>query len=380
MSKRDYYEILGVDKNATEQEIKKAYRQKAIQYHPDKNPNNKEAEEKFKEAAEAYEVLSNPDKRARYDRFGHQGINSSGGNGGFSMNMEDIFSRFGNIFEGFGFGSHFEGNHSSHYQTIRKGTNIRIKVKLTLEEVAKGVEKNIKVNKYVACKECKTTGAKNPDAVKTCQTCKGNGYTVRIQQSLLGQMQVQQECYQCHGEGKIITDKCSQCAGNGIVKGEDIINIKIPAGVGHGMQLSMSGKGNASPHNGVNGDLIVVIEEEKHPVFERDGNNIYLEYYISFAQAALGDTVEIPTLDGKAKVKIAAGTQSSTLLRLNGKGIPQMRGYGSGDLIVNLNVWVPKRLSKEEKQMMETLAKSENFQPQQPKQASFFQRIKRFFE
>ncbi|MDR1793654.1 MAG: molecular chaperone DnaJ [Bacteroidales bacterium] len=386
MKKRDYYEVLGVAKNATEQEIKKAYRQKAIQYHPDKNPGNKEAEEKFKEAAEAYEVLSNAEKRARYDQFGHDAVSGASGGGGFNMNVEDILSKYGFIFENFGFGTFGGsfgggGGFSSHRQPERRrGTNIRIRVKLTLEEIAKGVDKNLKVNKYIACKECHSTGAKSADAVKTCPTCKGRGFTVHVQQSVFGQMQMQQPCHQCRGEGKIITDKCPHCSGNGIVKGEEVINVKIPAGVENGMQLSLSGKGNAAKDNGRNGDLIVLVEEEKHSIFERDGNNIYMEYYISFTQAAMGATVEIPTLDGKAIIKIAPGTQPSTLLRLNGKGIPTMRGYGCGDLIVNVNVWVPKKLTKEEKQMLETLSTAENFQPQPPKQASFFQRVKRFFE
>jgi len=378
MAKRDYYEVLGVSKTANEQEIKKAYREKALQYHPDRNPDNTEAEEKFKEAAEAYEVLSNADKRARYDQFGHAGIGASGG--GF-QNMEDIFSHFGSIFEEFGIGgfrSNFGGRHSG--KVVRKGTNIRIKVKLSLEEIAKGVEKNIKVQKQISCDACQGTGAKNPDAVKTCPTCRGTGYTVHVQQSVFGAMQMRSECYACHGEGKIITDKCPKCYGSGTVKGEEVITIKIPPGVANGMQLTVRGKGNAAPNKGINGDLFVLVEEESHPIFERDGNNIYLEYYVSFSQAALGDTIEIPTLDGKARVKITSGTQPGTLLRLNGKGLPDLHGYGKGDLIVNVNVWIPKHLSKEEKQMVEQLSKSENFKPQPPKQASFFQRIRRIFE
>ena len=378
MQKRDYYEILEVEKTASAQEIKQAYRKKALEYHPDRNPGNKEAEDKFKEAAEAYEVLSSDDKRARYDRYGHAGM---GGFGGQSMNMEDIFSQFGSIFEGFGFGgfSGFGGG-SSRGSSVQKGTNIRIKVKLTLEEIAKGVEKNIKVQKYLKCDSCNGSGAKSSDAVKTCSTCNGYGYTVRSQQSIFGQMQVQAECHTCHGTGKMITDKCTKCSGNGIVKGEDVTNIRIPAGVSEGMQFAMRGKGNAAPNNGVNGDLLVLVQEEKHPVFERDGNNLYIEHYISFSQAALGDSIEIPVLEGKAKVKIAPGTQPSTLLRLNGKGLPDVHGYSKGDLIVNVNVWVPKKLSKDEKHMMEKIAKSENFKPEPPKQASFFQRVKHFFE
>ena len=382
MAKRDYYEVLGVAKNADEQEIKKAYRKKAIQYHPDKNPDNKEAEEKFKEAAEAYEVLSNPEKRQRYDQFGHAGVGGASGAQGFSsMNMEDIFSRFGSIFEDFGFGGFSSGrSYSSRYQSVQRGSNIRIKVKLTLEEIHKGVEKNIKVKKYVACKACNTTGAKSENAVKTCPTCRGSGYTVRVQQSIFGAMQMQTECSHCQGTGKIITDKCTQCLGNGIVKGEEEINIKIPPGVSNNMQLTVSGKGNAAPNHGGNGDLFVLIEEIPHELFERDGNNLYLEHYITFPQAVLGTNVDIPTIDGKARIKIAAGTQSGILLRLHGKGLPEIQSYRKGDLIVNVNVWIPKTLTKEEKQMVESFMNSDNFQPKEQKQSSFFKRVKQFFE
>jgi molecular chaperone DnaJ len=377
MEKRDYYEVLGVDKKATLSDIKKAYREKALKYHPDRNPNDTNAEEKFKEAAEAYEVLSNEEKRARYDRMGHAGM--SGFSSG-SMNMEDIFSQFGSIFEDIGFRGFGRGFSSREGRSVQKGSNIRIKVKLTLEEIAKGVEKNIKVQKFVRCNSCNGSGAKNLDAIKTCPTCNGQGYVVRSQQSFFGHMQFQSECPACHGSGKAITEKCAVCSGNGVVKGEDITSIRIPAGVSDGMQFAMRGKGNAAPNNGENGDLLILIQEEKHPVFERDGNNLYLEHYISFSQAVLGDTIEIPTLEGKAKVKITSGTQPSTLLRLNGKGLPDIQGYGKGDLIVNINVWVPKSLTKEEKKIIEQVADSENFKPQPPKQASFFQRVKHFFE
>ena len=378
MEKRDYYEILGVAKTAAAQEIKKAYREKALQYHPDRNPGDKTAEDKFKEAAEAYEVLSNEEKRAQYDRFGHAGMGNSGG---FNMNMDDIFTHFGSVFESYGFSGFRSGfSQRSGRQSVPKGTNIRIKVKLTLEEIAKGVEKNIKVQKYVKCEPCNGSGAKDKNAVKTCPTCHGNGFTVRTQQTILGHMQVQSECPSCHGSGRMITEKCPHCSGNGIVKGESITSVRIPAGAVEGMQFALRGKGNAAPNNGENGDLLVLVQEEKHPVFERDGNNLYLEHYISFSQATLGDTIEIPILEGKAKVKIAAGTQPSTLLRLSGKGLPDIQRYGKGDLIVNINVWVPTHLNKEEKQMVEQMAKSENFQPHPPKQASFFQRVRRIFE
>ncbi len=382
MGKRDYYEVLGVSKNADDQEIKKAYRKKALQYHPDKNPDNKEAEEKFKEAAEAYEVLSNAEKRQRYDQFGHAGVGGASGAQGFgSMNMEDIFSRFGSIFEDFGFGGFSSGrSYSSRSNAVQRGSNIRIKVKLTLEEIYKGVEKNIKVKKYVSCKTCDTTGAKSANAVKTCPTCHGSGHTVRVQQSIFGTMQMQSECPQCRGTGKIITDKCPQCLGNGIVKGEEEINIKIPPGVGNNMQLTVNGKGNAAPNHGINGDLFVLIEEIPHNLFERDGNNLYLEHYITFPQAVLGASIDIPTIDGKARIKIAPGTQSGTLLRLHGKGLPEIQSYHKGDLIVNINVWIPKTLTKEEKQTIESFTNADNFQPKAQKQSSFFKRVKQFFE
>jgi molecular chaperone DnaJ len=348
MAKRDYYEVLGVAKNAGEQEIKKAYRQKAIQYHPDKNPNNKEAEEKFKEAAEAYEVLSNSDKRNRYDQFGHAGVSGTNGGQGFGgMNMEDIFSRFGSIFEDFGFGGFGSSrSYSSRSHGVRKGSNIRIKVKLNLEEIAKGVEKNIKVQKYISCKSCGSTGAKSSDAVKTCPSCHGSGYTVRMQQSFLGAMQVQTECHQCHGTGKIITDKCTQCAGNGIIKGEEVIAIKIPPGVGNGMQISMNGKGNAAPNNGINGDLFVLIEEIPHDLYERDGNNLYLEHYITFPQAVLGTSMTFLPL----KVKPASKLHRNTIRNLTSfarKRLTRIAKLSQRRLIVNINVWIPKELSKE---------------------------------
>ncbi len=381
MEKRDYYEVLGVQKDASAEDIKKAYRQLALKYHPDRNPGDKNAEEKFKEAAEAYEVLSDPQKRSRYDQFGHAGMSGNGFSDFGGMNMQDIFSHMGSIFEDLGIGgfSGFGGGFGGGRNRVQKGSNIRIKVKMTLEDIAKGVEKNIKVQKNIVCNECHGTGAKSADAIKTCPTCHGRGVVTRVQQSIFGQMQMQSECPNCHGTGKIITDKCSHCGGNGVVKGEDIINVKIPAGVSDGMQLSIRGKGNAIG-GGEPGDLLVLVEEEKHSRFERDGNNIYEEFNISFPLAVLGGTVEIPLLEGKAKVKIAPGTQSSTLLRLNGKGLPDLRGYGQGDLIVNINVVVPKRITKEEKAMIEKMMESDTFKVEQPKQAGFFQKVRKFFE
>ena len=381
MEKRDYYEVLGVQKDASAEDIKKAYRQLALKYHPDRNPGDKTAEEKFKEAAEAYEVLSDPQKRSRYDQFGHAGMSGNGFSDFGGMNMQDIFSHMGSIFEDLGIGgfSGFGGGFGGGRNRVQKGSNIRIKVKMTLEDIAKGIEKNIKVQKNIVCNECHGTGAKSADAIKTCPTCHGRGIVTRVQQSIFGQMQMQSECPNCHGTGKIITNKCSHCGGNGVVKGEDIINVKIPAGVSDGMQLSIRGKGNAIG-GGEPGDLLVLVEEEKHSRFERDGNNIYEEFNISFPLAVLGGTVEIPLLEGKAKVKIAPGTQSSTLLRLNGKGLPDLRGYGQGDLIVNINVVVPKRITKEEKAMIEKMMESDTFKVEQPKQAGFFQKVRKFFE
>lgn len=381
MEKRDYYEVLGVAKDADAQTIKKAYRQKAIQYHPDKNPGDKEAEEKFKEAAEAYEVLSNPEKRQRYDQFGHAGLGGAAGGGFQGFDINDIFGHFGDLFEEFGIGG-FGGARSrgGQQRAVQKGSNLRIKVKLTLEEIATGVEKNIKVQKYVQCNHCNGTGAKSPSAVKTCPTCQGRGFTVQTRQSLFGTMQMQGECPTCHGSGKQITDKCPHCAGNGIVRGEEIINVKIPAGVANDMQLSLRGKGNAAPNGGINGDLFVLIEEKKHDLFERDGNNLYLEYYISFPQAVLGATVDIPTIDGKARIKINPGTQSGSLLRLNRKGLPGLHSYERGDLIVNVNVWVPKNLTKEQKQMLEQWSSAPEFVPKNEKHTSFFERVKQFFD
>lgn len=383
MAKRDYYEVLEVQKNATEDEIKKAYRKMALKYHPDRNPDNKEAEEKFKEAAEAYDVLSNADKRARYDRYGHSGMGSNGGFNSESMSMDDILSQFGDILGGFGFnfgGDIFGGgSQGGRKRNVNRGSNLRVKVNLNLQEIAKGIEKKIKVTKYVPCKHCGGTGAEGNN-YSTCPTCHGNGQVSQITNTFLGRQQVISVCPNCGGEGKIITKKCTHCQGNGIVRGEEIININIPAGVAEGMQMSMRGKGNAGARNGVPGDLLVLIEEEKHPDLERDGNNLIYNLFISFPQAVLGANVEIPTVDGKARVKIAPGTQSGKILRLRGKGLPNVNSYGSGDLLVSINVWVPKELTKEERKMMEQLVDSENFKPNPTEEErSFSQRIRDFF-
>lgn len=387
MSKRDYYEILEVAKNATPEELKKAYRKQAIRFHPDKNPGDKEAEEKFKEAAEAYEVLSDENKRQRYDQYGHAGLGGGSGFGGFGggMSMEDIFSHFGDIFGSGGgdpFSSFFGGGGGRRGRTVNRGSNLRVKVKLTLEEVAHGVEKKIKVNKYVSCQTCSGTGAKGGSSYSTCSTCRGSGHVSRVTSTFLGQMQTTSTCPNCGGEGKIITDKCTDCAGNGVIKGEEIISIKIPAGVSEGMQLSMGGKGNAAARGGIAGDLLIQIEEVKHELFERDGNNLHYEHYISFSEAVLGSSADIPTIDGKVKIKIDPGTQSGKVLRLRGKGLTSVNGYeGKGDLLITLSIWTPKNVSKEEKNMLEKMGKSENFRPSPGNNdRTFFSRMKDLFE
>ena len=384
MSKRDYYEVLGVSKDASETEIKKAYRQLALKYHPDRNPNNKEAEEKFKEAAEAYDVLSDSQKKNRYDQYGHAGMGGNGGyggGGGFNMSMDDIFSHFGDIFENFGFGGGGQQRYSSRSRRVNKGTNLRVKVKLNIEEIAKGVEKKIKVNKSVSCSECGGSGAKDSNSHKTCQTCHGSGHITRVTNTILGQMQTSSTCPQCNGEGKMITDKCKKCSGEGVIRGEEIISINIPAGVSEGMQLSMSGKGNAAIHGGIPGDLLILIEEIEHPHLKRNGSNLHYDHYISFSDAALGVTIEVPTIEGYAKVKLEAGTQPGKVLRLKAKGLPSINSYGKGDLLVNVNVWVPQSLTKEEKEILEKLKTSNNFIPHpSSKERSFFDRMKEFFE
>ncbi len=379
MSKRDYYEILEVDKTSTVEEIKKAYRKKAIQFHPDKNPGDATAEDKFKEAAEAYEVLSDENKRARYDQFGHAGVNgaaSGGGFGGHGMSMDDIFSQFGDIFGGFGFGG---GGQRGGGRRVHRGSNLRVRVKLTLKEIAHGAEKKIKVNKYVSCKACNGSGAEDGNYT-TCSTCHGTGQVTRVQQTFLGHMQTQSVCPQCGGEGRIITHKCKVCHGNGIVKGEDVITVNIPAGVENGMQLSVSGKGNAAARGGVNGDLIVVIEEIPHDELKRDGSNLLYDHYISFPDAVLGTTIEIPTVDGKAKIKIPAGTQGGKVFRLRGKGLPSVEYHGVGDLLVNINIWTPQHLNGEERKIMEKFKDSKTFDPMPTsKDKSFFDRMRDYF-
>jgi molecular chaperone DnaJ len=378
MAKRDYYDVLGVTKNATEDEIKKAYRKMAMKYHPDKNQGDKAAEEKFKEAAEAYDVLGNASKKQKYDQFGHAGFSAGGGGGhGDFSSMDDIFSAFGDIFGGGGFG----GGSSRGGRRVNRGTNLRIKVKLDLNEILTGVEKKIKVNKYVSCVPCKGTGAQNGSGFSNCNTCRGTGQVTRVVQTMLGQMQTASTCPSCGGEGQIIKEKCKSCYGDGIVKGEEVISINIPAGVAEGMQLSMQGKGNAAARGGVPGDLLIVVEETEHPTLKRDGNNLLYNLFISVPEVILGTSAEINTLDGKAKIKIEPGTQSGKVLRLRGKGLPNINGYEKGDLLVNVNVWTPQTLNKEEKQLLEKLRDSENFKPNpSQKERGFFSRMKEYFE
>ncbi|MCU0449136.1 MAG: molecular chaperone DnaJ [Bernardetiaceae bacterium] len=378
-TKKDFYEILGVSRNASADDIKKAYRKTAIKYHPDKNPGDKDAEELFKEAAEAYEVLSNPDKKARYDRFGHQGVSGNGGfsgQGGFSM--EDIFSQFGDIFGGTGFGEMFGGRGGPRQ---RKGSNLRIKLKLTLEEVATGVEKKIKVKRLIICDACNGSGAKNATAKTTCPTCNGTGQTRRVVNTMLGQMISTSTCPTCNGEGTRITERCPVCNGDGVKPEEEVIPIKIPAGVREGMQVAMSGKGNYPPRGGVAGDLLILIEEEEHPLLKRDEqNNLHHDLHISFVDAVLGTAIDVPTIDGKARLTIEPGTQSGKILRLRGKGIREVNGYQTGDQLVHVNIWTPKNLSKEERAMLEKLRESPNFKPNPGKEEKgFFERVRDMF-
>jgi molecular chaperone DnaJ len=366
MAKRDYYEVLGVSKTASADEIKKAYRKLAMQYHPDKNPGDKEAEEKFKEAAEAYDVLSNDQKKAQYDRFGHQGMGGAGGFGGGGMNVEDIFSQFGDIF---GEGSPFEGffggggGRRSERGRGQRGSNIRVKVKLNLEDIANGVQKKIKVKKHLVCDTCNGSGAKDSSSYQTCGTCQGSGTVRKVTNTFLGQMATTATCPTCQGEGRIITSNCTKCRGEGRVYGEEVITIDIPAGVTEGIQLSMTGKGNAGVRGGYAGDLLITIEEVTHPELRREGNDVIHELYLNFADAALGTSVEVPTIGGKAKIKVPKGTQSGKLFRLQGKGLPSLNGYGKGDQIVEVQVYTPTEMTAEEEQLLEKLRNSANFSP-----------------
>ena len=388
MAKRDYYEVLGVDKNASADDIKKAYRKMAIKYHPDKNPGDKEAEEKFKEAAEAYSVLSDADKKARYDQFGHAGVEGagpdfSGGFGNLNDILNDLFGgAFGGGFGGFsGFGGGFGGQRGQRQQRVYRGRDIRVRVKLTLEEIAKGVEKEISIEKNVPCTECGGKGAKNSSDIKSCPACNGTGQVQRVVNSFLGQTVTYSTCQQCGGEGKIISNPCRSCNGTGLVRKRETIKVKIPAGVEAGMQLTLQGEGHAAKNNGINGDLLVVIEEQEHPNLKREGNNLYYTKIVSVVDAMLGAEVSIPCLDGDYKIKVDPGTQSGEVVRLRGRGLPSVNGYGgTGDLYVKIAVWIPKKLSKDEKAIVESLRGKESFQPNPTKEdKSFFDRLKDLF-
>ncbi len=389
--KRDYYEVLGVAKNATPEEIKKAYRKKAIQYHPDKNPGDKEAEEKFKEAAEAYDVLSDAQKRAKYDQFGHSmgpqgfggGAGGFGGGFGGGMSMEDIFAAFGDIFggrEGYGGGfGGFGGATGGPRKHVNRGTDLRITVKVTLKDIMNGVEKKLKIPRLVACPHCKGTGAKDGTAFHTCPRCHGTGYVTTTQHTFMGAMQSQSVCPECNGEGKVITERCSYCQGQGVERKEEIVSFHIPAGVENDMVLTLRGQGNAPRNGGVNGDLLIKIQEEKHPELIRDGNDLIYNLMLDFPTAALGGSAEVPTVEGRARLKIAAGTQPGKVLRLRGKGLPAMNGGAKGDLLVNVMVYVPETLSDSEKAAIESLKDAPNVVPTQATSQRIFSRLRHIF-
>ena len=380
--KRDYYEVLGVARNANADEIKKAYRKAAIKYHPDKNPGDKEAEEKFKEAAEAYDVLSNQDKRARYDQFGHAGMSGAagggfggGGFGGFSM--EDIFSQFGDIF-----GGHFGdfGGGSRGGARVSRGSDIRVKVKLTLSEIANGTTKKLKINKTIACDKCGGTGAKDSSSYATCSTCNGSGYVTRVENTFFGRMQTQGVCPTCGGSGKVITAKCDKCGGEGVVRGEEVVEIKIPAGVGEGMAVTVSGKGNAARQGGIAGDLLVMIEEEHNPELIRDGNDLIHNLNLTVTTCILGGEVEVPTIDGRAKIKIPAGTHAGKVFRLRGKGLPDVNGYGRGDILIVVDITIPDTLNSKERELVEALSEQPHFkEAESAEKQNIFERMKNFF-
>lgn len=381
MADLDYYEILGVDKSASDADIKKAYRKVAMKYHPDKNPGDAKAEEKFKEAAEAYEVLRDPEKRQRYDQFGKAGLNGAGGFGGGGFtDINDIFSHFSDIFGG-GFGGFggFGGGNAQPQQY--RGGDLRLKTRLTLEEISTGVMKKFKVKKQVACNECGGSGAEQGHHPETCSTCKGSGYVVRNVRSILGMMQQQSVCPTCHGEGKIVKHKCKKCHGEGTVSGEEIVEINIPAGVAEGMVVNAQGKGHAAKHNGIPGDIQVLIEEVPHEHFIRDDNDLIYNLLLTISQATLGDAVEVPTLEGKVRVTIKPGTQPGTRMRLRGKGLPPVPGYGygRGDIVINISVYIPETLSKDEKKAFEDMKDSDNLTPPTSIKDKIFNSFRSYF-
>lgn len=382
MAKRDYYEVLGVAKSASSDEIKKAYRQAAIKYHPDKNPGDKESEEKFKEAAEAYDVLSNEDKKARYDQFGHDAMAGAAGGGGYGgygsaggFSMEDIFANFGDIF-----GGHFGGfGGGGSAQRVNHGSDLRVKVRLTLKEISEGVTKKLKITKMVTCDKCGGSGAAAPSDIVTCATCHGSGSVTQVVNSIFGPMQTSQSCPTCHGEGKTITKPCSKCRGEGIVRAEEVVDIKIPPGVGEGMQLSISGKGNAARRGGVNGDLLVVIEEERNADFLRDGSDLIYNLTLDIPTVLLGGSVEVPTIDARARIKVEPGTVAGKILRLKGKGLPHLNRSSRGDILVVVDIDVPSKLSAEDKKLVEQLAASTTFQQKGRSKENIFDRMRSFF-
>jgi len=389
MAKRDYYDVLGVDKSADESAIKKAYRKKAIKFHPDKNPDNKEAEESFKEAAEAYEILSNAEKKARYDRYGHAGVDPNagfGGAGGAGMTMDDIFSHFGDIFGGGGsgggdpFSSFFGGGGGRARSRGERGKNLRIKVSLSLEEIATGVKKKVKVKKHNTCTTCNGSGAKDSNSVTTCTTCGGRGAVNQIRSTMFGQMQTTVTCPTCNGRGEMVTAKCGSCRGEGVIFSEETLELDIPAGVSEGMQITFRGKGSAGRFGGPNGDLLVVVTEKEHEHFERDGQSLIYDLYVNFADLALGASIEVPTLDGRVKIKIPEGTQAGKIFRLKGKGLPEVQAYGRGDFLIHVNVWTPKKLTSEERKMLQAMRDSDNFNPNPDNQSKgFLGRMKDIF-
>lgn len=386
MSEIDYYKILGVEKTASAEEIKRAYKKIAIKYHPDRNPDNKEAEEMFKKAAEAYDVLRDPDKRARYDQFGAAGVNGQGGFGGFGgqgMDLNDIFTNFADIFEGMGFGGGFGGFGGGRRRgpAPHRGGDLRLKVRLNLQEIESGVTKKFKVRKNVCCSACGGSGAEKGHAAETCSTCHGSGYVVSRQNTMFGTMQTQVPCPTCGGNGTVISHPCKECRGEGVVQGEEIVEIQIPAGVAEGMVVNAPGKGHAAKRGGIPGDIQVLIEEEAHPEFIRDENDLIYNLLLTVSQAALGDTIEVPTITGRARVRIEAGTQPGTALRLRGKGLPAVQGYGygKGDIVINISVYIPETLSKEERKAFETLAKSDNLQPSGGIKEKIFRTFRNYF-